>query len=96
MRAGEDVHSRVDRRSVMAPGEAGMISVLARWERLLIAAVRFDDVLPDHEARAAEYVKVEASIQAPAEPRRSVSPCRSDDGTTYQAYLPMGEAESPH
>lgn len=60
------------------------------WESLFIAALGFDDVLPDQGSPAAEWVKVAASIHAPAEPMWSLWPCRGEDGSTYPAYFSDG------
>lgn len=86
--AGVERRNTAQRRRELTATEDALVerTEAEAWEALFVAAVRFDDVLPDHEFPAAEYVKVLASIHAPAEPQWSLWPCRSEDGTTYPAY----------
>jgi hypothetical protein len=79
------------RRELSADEDAQLETTEAgAWEALFIAALRFDDQLPDHAAPAAEWVKVSASIHARPEGEWRLWPCRGEDGTTYPAYFQDG------
>ncbi|HXC75518.1 MAG TPA: hypothetical protein VNU19_00550 [Candidatus Acidoferrum sp.] len=69
-------------RHALTAGEDAQLEAIeaGAWEGLFVAAVGFDDVLPAHESPADEWVKVAASIHAPAEPIWSLWPCRGEDG----------------
>jgi hypothetical protein len=76
------------RRELTADEDPCLESVGAEaWERLALAALVFDDVLPDPESPTAERMQVDASLHAPLEAGWHLSPCRGEDGVTYPRVL---------
>ena len=66
----------------------------AAWERCFLAAVAFDDALPDTGSPVAELVQLMAQLAAPLPGEWLPFACVGEDGASYVAYHQDGRGRT--